>query len=99
MRVVFLPLAKQELAAAKRYYERQQPGLGERFKGAADSAGRRIALHPLAWAIERDPIRRCLLDGFPYKLLYAVRDHEIVVMAVAHQHRLPDYWLDRVDSA
>ncbi len=98
MRVVFLPPAQQELAAAKRYYNRQQPGLGDRFKAAAAEAGRRIAMHPLAWQIEREPVRRCLLEDFPYKALYVVRDQEIVVLAVAHQHREPDYWIDRLDT-
>uniref|UniRef100_B3ENS0 Plasmid stabilization system n=1 Tax=Chlorobium phaeobacteroides (strain BS1) TaxID=331678 RepID=B3ENS0_CHLPB len=28
-------------------------------------------------------------------MLYAVEEATIVLLAVAHQHREPDYWIDR----
>ncbi len=43
-----------------------------------------------------DIIHKCLLLRFPYKILYAVESGTIVVLAIAHSHRKPDYWLDRV---
>jgi len=45
--------------------------------------------------IERD-IRRCLFARFPYSLIYGVEEQTIVVIAVAHSHRVPDYWMDRL---
>lgn len=35
---------------------------------------------------------------FPYKLMYAVESDHIYVIAVAHQHRKPDYWTTRSDA-
>jgi hypothetical protein len=33
---------------------------------------------------------------FPYGLIYALDDGDILVLAVAHLHRRPDYWRDRL---
>ncbi len=38
------------------------------------------------------------VESFPYTLRYAVRGDLIVVVAVSHQHRAPDYWVDRVST-
>jgi len=55
-----------------------------------------------AWYREIRPelgdVRRCVLRQFPYTLRYAVRSDVIVVIAVSHQHRAPDYWVDRVST-
>jgi hypothetical protein len=49
----------------------------------------------LAWSVERGEIRKCLLHKFPYKLLYSIEADHILILAVAHQHREPEYWTDR----
>ena len=98
MQLIFLTLARDEMAEAKRFYNRQQQGLGESFKREAEAAARLIQERPLAWQVEIEPVRRFIMDRFPYKMLYIIRDELIVVVAVAHQHRRPDYWVDRIPS-
>ena len=39
-----------------------------------------------------------ILSRFPYKLLYSVEADHLYVIAVAHLHRAPDYWVDRDPS-
>lgn len=34
---------------------------------------------------------------FPYVLHYLLREEEIIVYAVAHTHRKPEYWIKRID--
>lgn len=99
MQLIFLALARNELAETKRFYNRQQQGLGESFQREAEAAARLIQERPLAWQVEVEPVRRFLFDRFPYKMLYIIRAERIVIIAVAPQHRQPDYWVDRVDSA
>ena len=99
MKLVFSTLAQQELEEAKRYYNRQQAGLGVVFLREARTAARHILQRPLGWAVEIEPVRRFIFDRFPYKMLYIIRDELIIVVAVAHQHRNPDYWVDRVLSS
>ncbi len=94
MKIIFSRLAQQELDDAVRYYELHHPGLGRRFKEEVRKAALRIAEYPEAWSIDREDIRKCLLHKFPYKLLYSIEEDHIVIVAVAHQHRRPDYWVD-----
>ena len=93
MRVIFTRTARQELEDAARYYELEYSGLGHRFKEEVKKAALRISEYPHAWSIERGDIRKCLLHKFPYKLMYSVEEDHILVIAVAHQHRKPDYWV------
>jgi len=98
MRVVFTRIAKQELEDAIRYYELEYSGLGHRFKEEVRKAALRIVEYPQAWSIERGDVRRCLLHKFPYKLMYSVEENHILVIAVAHQHRKPDYWVSKDET-
>lgn len=98
MRVIFSPEARLEFEDAERYYDRQLAGLGGRFRAEVISALLRIRAWPLSCPVERGEIRRLLLSRFPYKLLYSVEDDHIYVTAIAHQHRQPDYWIDRIQT-
>lgn len=95
MKVLFSLFAAQELEDAANYLELEFEGLGERFRSEVRSAAERTARLPLAWSVERGEIRKCLLHRFPYKLLYSIELDHILILAVAHQHRKPDYWIDR----
>lgn len=96
MRVIFSPEARQEFETAERYYNRQSPRLGEDFRAEIKSVLPLIRSWPLSCPIERGNIRRMTLSRFPYKLLYSVEIEHLYVIAVAHQHREPDYWIERL---
>lgn len=98
MRVVFTKIATQELEDAVRFYELEYSGLGRRFKEEVRKAALRVAEYPKAWSIERGEVRKCLLHKFPYKLMYSVEEDHVLVIAVAHQHRKPDYWVGRDET-
>ena len=36
-----------------------------------------------------------LLSRFPYKLLFSIETEYLYVLALAHHHRAPDYWVNR----
>jgi plasmid stabilization system protein ParE len=95
MHVIFTKLAIQEMNDAVQYYEFEYSGLGQRFKEEIRKAALRIAEYPHAFSIERGDVRKCLLHRFPYKLLYSIENDHILIIAVAHQHRKPDYWVGR----
>jgi hypothetical protein len=80
-----------------RWYD-EQANLGRGFLDELDRGVRLIKSHPLA-STEIDPgIRRCLLNRFPYALIYGIEDDTIIVIAVAHLHRKPRYWSGRADE-
>jgi len=94
MRVIFSKFAKQEIDDATRYYEVEFRGLGKQFRDEIKKAARRVVVYPEAWSVERGDIRKCLLHKFPYKLLYSIEEDHIFIIAVVHQHRKPDYWVE-----
>jgi plasmid stabilization system protein ParE len=95
MRLEFSPGAQAEFSDGESYYERQVPGLGARFRADVRDALKRLSHWPLAAPVERGQIRRMILSRFPYKLLYSVETDCIYIIAVAHLHRAPDYWVER----
>jgi plasmid stabilization system protein ParE len=99
MELIFAKIAREEMAEAKRYYERQQRGLGMTFQHEAAVSAKRILEQPLAWQVEIAPVRRFVFNRFPYKMLYVIRGERIIVLAVAHQHRNPDYWIERIHQS
>jgi len=98
MRVIFSKYARQELDDATQYYEIEYQGLGKRFREEVRKAAKRISEYPEAWSVERGDVRKCILHKFPYKLLYSNETDHIFIIAVAHQHRKPDYWVERNET-
>ena len=95
MRIVFAPEAKAEFDEGERFYARQLPDLGTQFRVEVRAALGRLRSWPLAAPVERSGIRRLVLNRFPYKLLYSVEADHIYILAVAHLHRAPEYWIER----
>lgn len=89
-------LARQEVNEAADYYEASRPGLGTEFTDEFDVVYERIKLHPHAGTRFRKNYRLQILSRFPYTVYYSVNEDEIVIFAVAHQHRKPGYWLSRI---
>ena len=96
MTVRLLEIAEIELDQAVHWYRAQAPGLGDAFLIEVLSAADRIARFPEAWHPLGEGIRRCRLSRFPYGLIYTVDNGDILVLAIAHLHRRPDYWRDRL---
>ena len=97
MKFRFLPQARREFLEAAQHYDRIKPGLGLRYVSCVEDAIGKIVTSPRAWPIITGDVRRCLTKVFPYSILYAVRGDEVVIVAVMHCHRRPDYWLGRID--
>ena len=96
MRVIFDDLAKIELDDGKEYYEMVVIGLGKRFKQEVKRAINIIKKMPKIGSPESENIRRYILHKFPYKVLYSIEKDHIYVIAIAHLHREPMYWINRI---
>lgn len=96
MKVVkFHPDAESEMIGAAVYYETQQPDLGRRFLASVQDAVNRIRLNPHLYPVVELNVRRCLAKTFPFGVLFKELPDKIVIMAVMHLHRDPDYWKTR----
>jgi len=98
MRIRFFEAANNELNDACDWFEQQQSGLGLRFRSDVREAALRIAGSPLLFPVELEEVRRYVMNRFPYTLRYVLRGDEVWFMAVSHQHRRPDYWVERIQN-
>ena len=96
MEVYFTEPASIELDDAFEYYEFQLPGLGMKFFNEVLETIELISQFPQLWTQNSEHTRKALLRKFPYNLIYTVLKNKIYIIAVAHQNRLPEYWIDRL---
>jgi plasmid stabilization system protein ParE len=94
----FLPEADEELREAARYYESEAAGIGLSFIAAVHKGVAEIVELPLAAQVVRAGIRKKVLSHFSYNIFYAIEADVIVIVAVAHQRRRPNYWRARLPS-
>lgn len=87
--------AEQELTAAFEWYEGQRPGLGDAFVTEFRRAVDRMLQFPGGWRRLSKRSRRCRLNRFPYGVVYQQREQVILIIAVMHLHRDPNYCMDR----
>ena len=96
MKIVFHPEAYEEMVESARFYEERDEGLGSRFLDAVEETIKRIRALPDAGPLERADIRKRLVSGFPFTVLYQFDKDRIYIAAVMHQHRRPGYWRERL---
>ena len=96
MRIRISSAAEAEFAEAATYYEQAEEGLGDKFITSVTVAVSKIKKHPALGRLRRKAVRSLAVNKFPYNIVYEVGSAEIVIYAIAHQSRLPDYWIDRV---
>lgn len=98
MKAVFSKEALAEFNGAKAYYALKSAELEEAFADSVRQGLRLVLAQPASGRIEFEDVRRVILKRFPYKLLYIIEVDHLLVVAVAHQRRQPEYWLNRVTN-
>jgi len=93
--ILFHPDAEAELIDAAVYYEQQQKDLGKRFLTSIQDGINRIQINPSLYPIVYLDFRRCLIKTFPFDILFRIIQDRIVIIAVMHLHREPNYWKNR----
>jgi hypothetical protein len=96
MKVIFHPEAADEMSESARFFDEKSSGLGSDLITAIQESTRRIVQFPESGPIEKWNIRKCLVRGFPFTLLYEASQDQIFIVAVMHQHRRPGYWARRL---
>ena len=95
MNFAFHPEAETEFLEAINYYEDRERGLGYDFAIEVLATIQNIAVYPTAWPVIEEGARRCLVHRFPFGVIYSIEQEEILVLAVMHLRRHPDYWKER----
>jgi plasmid stabilization system protein ParE len=82
--------AEKHIESAYLWYEEQKPKLGIKFLESLEIAFSSIKSNPLLYSFRKDNIRRCIVKGFPYAVLFYVKKNNIRVTAVFHSSRKPN---------
>jgi plasmid stabilization system protein ParE len=97
-KLAFRPEALVELKQAKEWYEDRATGLGLEFARAIDAAIAQIQKNPTLFpsiaALEllTQKFRYAATPRFPYFVIFAVTETEIVVISCFHYRRAPGSW-------
>ena len=83
------------MTEAALFYEIAHPSLGDDFLDDIRFAIDSVREHPKLGVALGYGFRRVLVRRFPFSIIYFVEPGQIVVVAVAHQSRRPDYWRTR----
>ena len=95
------PAAEEELVAAAQRYAAANATVGERFVARIITIVTEISREPHVWPLaphvpENLGVRRRVVPGFPYLVLYKDYPTEVVILAIAHGKRKPGYWRRRL---
>ncbi|MBC8439800.1 MAG: type II toxin-antitoxin system RelE/ParE family toxin [Deltaproteobacteria bacterium] len=89
MKIRIHELAAKEFDDAIMWYDQQSEGLGKRFKKTVKDS--------IEWYLKESvDLYKTYIPKFPYKVLFTVEKHEIIIWAIAHMHRKPWYWQSRI---
>ena len=102
MRLKIHPDAEEELFQGSVWYDDRRVGLGDEFLAHVYRWFDVVLESPGTWPLwpstPREltpPIRRIVVDRFPYLIAYQVFSEHVLILAVAHSRRSPLYWFVR----
>ena len=96
MQIEFIEPASIELDDAIEYYELQLKCLGKIFFEEVLETTELISQFPDLFTRNSQHTRKALLRKFPFSIIYTLYIDKIYIIAVAHQNRQPEYWIDRI---
>jgi plasmid stabilization system protein ParE len=89
--------AEQELIETIGFYNDCSLGLGNEFLTEIKKAINMICEYPKLFPLMSKYVRKCTCSRFPYNILYYLKDKSIYIVAIMHQKRRPNYWIDRIN--
>lgn len=95
MKYAFHPEALTEYAEAVQYYVEQRAEVAQAFIDAVEDAIYRLRESPTRYIAIDEDVRRCMTRRFPYGILYTIEQDYILILAVMHCSREPEYWKNR----
>jgi plasmid stabilization system protein ParE len=88
-RLLIRPEVELDLAAAYRWYEDKDAGLGDEFLRTVEASLLGIQKDPQTHQKIHKDIRRALTKRFPYGIFYVINNDTISVLGVLHARRDP----------
>lgn len=98
MKYNFHPAALIEYSEAVQFYAENNIELAQNFINAVEDTIFRIIESPQRYPVIDEDIHRCLVRKFPYAILYTIENEYILIIAVMHCSRKPEYWQERLNK-
>lgn len=95
MKIHHLLEAELEILDAVTFYKERAGDLAMDFYAEFKQAREEIAAFPEFWGLVGGGYRRKLLERYPYGIIYRVEGEVILIVALAHTSRRPEYWRGR----
>jgi toxin ParE1/3/4 len=93
---IFHPVARRELEEAIDYYNAERQGLGSESREEVQRVLALLTRFPRLGQPVRGNVRRMMLSRFPYHIYYRLlASDNLRILAVAHNRRMPEYWVGR----
>ncbi len=100
MKLTLSALAAEEAEGIAYFYRtRSDAKLGLAFITELEATAELIAQNPLIGRKSKAGTRWFALRRFPYKLVYLAKVDEIILVAIAHERRKPNYWRKTIAHA
>ncbi len=90
------PAALQELRSAVSWYLDRNESAALKLVSEVDRAIELVVESPRRWPLHERVTRKFVLQRFPFAIIYRETKHSIQILAVAHGHRRPGYWKERL---
>jgi len=96
-KLAYYDTVKLDVRAAKDWYYKQQKGLEKRFANDVKQCLNRIQKNPYHYEVRYREVRTALCEIFPYAIHFYINEavHQLVVIAIVHQHRNPKIAMER----
>ncbi|MBN1215713.1 MAG: type II toxin-antitoxin system RelE/ParE family toxin [Candidatus Lokiarchaeota archaeon] len=96
--ITFILEAEEEMNFSAQYYNQQALGLGINFLEEIEKSIHLIKENPERYPFYDKDIHKFNIRRFPFSIFYVFEKEldKIIILAVAHQKRKPNYWRDRI---
>jgi len=94
---IFIPSgSKIRINTSCDFYQTKEINLGAEFLDEVFGAIARIVEYPQAFPNFSPNTRKCLINRFPFAIIFQIRKKEKFIIAITHLSRKPGYWKERI---
>ena len=92
------PNACEEEDQIRSWYREQSPRTALEFETALDRVEDDLLRDPYAYLSHIHGTRRHKVGKFPYWVVYLILPEMILIVAISHEKRHPEYWVERLED-
>lgn len=93
--VIITSVAERDFAESLCWYAEKDLEVANDFDREFQRVVSELRVDPARFPLYDDPYRFILLRRFPFRVIFRIDDNDVIVMAVTHGSRSPDYWRER----